>query len=678
VATARRLLRTDPSSKDAHSKRAKLTGTDPLSRLKRALLDAPHTRAASVDIGRSLEQAAYIDFSKQRYEHELVFDIDADKNNPASPAAAMELARRIAAELLGPAKCCPFLEPSRSRWGAYVRFIVVRETEDAVEFNRMLTRLQRHLRARYGRATGKELAWLDKVAGELVDWGPNPDFDTFAYNDKPSWASHERMTDGENYDWRKRHAETPGQDGSIVYWTYHSELERYAPIHGGDQITLPLHRLPADPDGGARRLGEFAAYLESPCSRVPESFLRALLPLVDVVKAAEDGQAQKVDRVRPLLSAKPSIVVPDVGLPLTPAAFTSKFGNGRDTRTFLDSGADQFARYQAASRLTLRQLGDRDPAAVHSLALRMVELPFGPATGLRDPGREDEVDRCIEFCLRTYDPAAAAVGRASQEETGPRFDGDDLAELENVVKGRIPYPMLAAAQTKHPRATKLTYRLLAAALAVMLRGIHTGRQPTDVPRDYLKKSLVDRRFRGCNDTTIAALFELLMAPEAGLIAMVGKEGRRQCRRYVLDPFCFVPSWLSRAVSPVLVLHKTWFPEEAASPSGPCVLPGVAAAGPPTMFMFQPWTRMSAFAPPPSLSLSDNIYDARLATAGAGPTPALSFTSVLVLADQGEADAGGAWRRHARISATRRPRWLSNTASTFSTRGWTTTGLSWRG
>ena len=145
---------------------------------------------------------------KPIFVHELTVDIDGVDDDPRVPHDSMELAHAIGLDILLPLDCPMFVEVSRNRQRAYLRFRVKRESTKPGEFNTFIDQFTAYLQNRYGHKDDGNRVWIDKVGGKLAYWEENPDFDEEDYFDQPTWAP--KLSNGESYAYCKQHhGETP-------------------------------------------------------------------------------------------------------------------------------------------------------------------------------------------------------------------------------------------------------------------------------------------------------------------------------------------------------------------------------------------------------------------------------------------------------------------------------------
>lgn len=257
IPNARRLL-AGKSGKKAFA------GDSPLSQLARRLLQRDSL------IRRKLDRAIEVELAEV-WEHEITVEIDGAEGLRIAPSQARALGQKLVLEFFEPVGIPTFIEPSSSRTGAFVRFVIHRESIDPAAFNAVIAALWAHLKAI---PTDGVAARVCNVGGTLAAWQPNPAFDQEAF-DAPAWeaAGPEKMTDGENYLWRKSHAGLIVK-GKRIEWNYFRRFERFT-LTGIDQITFPLHHLAADRDGGKDRLERYQSFTR--LGAVPESVLRMAL-----------------------------------------------------------------------------------------------------------------------------------------------------------------------------------------------------------------------------------------------------------------------------------------------------------------------------------------------------------------------------------------------------------------
>jgi len=520
--------------------KASLNGEDLLTRFRRFLV----VHGGEPLIRRLLDRAISTRY-RPIWEAEVTVDIDGEKGFVCAPAHAMELARRLNAEVFSPLGAATFTEPSRNQTGAYlhVRFL---RTSSPEAFNALLGELLVRLRE----VQHDDLkAHVCKVGGKLATWAPNPAFDRAAFHE--IWNEDEAtMSRGENYLWRKFHAGLPMNRGkSPVDWSYLPIYEERV-LEGIDLITLPLHSLGADADGGIARVARYAKFCRQPAT--PEAALRVLLG-VPVPPVATSALPKSTHHSAPCAAVAVSSL----------ADLLRIYGDNKDTHLLLDAFATEPVRFGAAARMALRRnKGDIDAATNETLYL--VELggatgEIGPATGPRTPERIEHVRRCIEHWSKSYEPAKACGGGGTAThfffgQAGIDSIRQNINHMACRLTGRIPQTLIDEVETRHPHSKPLKHDLIGAAYYLLLHGIRTGNSGA-VPRRYLMNKLkmlgypIDR-------ATHAALINLFTDLRAGLVAKQWHQridldtgevlteyewAPGECRMFALRPTAIIPA-----------------------------------------------------------------------------------------------------------------------------------------
>ena len=494
-------------------------------------------------IRRLLERAIKVELLDVRI-HELGVDIDGEAGLQIAPAHARALGEKLIREFFGPLGIVCFLEPSRSRTGAYVRFTIRRESDDPAAFFEMIKALTGYLKAI---PTEGLAAKVCKVGGRPAAWKPNPAFSQEAF-DAPQWdgAGPAIMTLGENYLWRKHHADMTLK-GGLVKWAYVPQFERYV-IEGIDQLTLPLHHLAADEDGGAARLHAYESFVSM--EPAAESTLRKALGMPPANQAPVTMEKVVVGTVSPVDEIAAVHLHDDGDRDKIRADLLRVYGPSEDVAIFLDPEAVEHARFGAASRMAVRRNQAQDKERIVAESLDLAELggatgDIGPATGPRTSEREDHMTRCADHWIDKYDASKRGSGASAPMET---LWGDDEARAmqwaRRRVRKRISRGRIDRFQKLYPRSYRITREMLACGLIFSINGIHTDNL-RHLPRNYIQNRLEER---GLPHTysTVACLMAILRDPKVGLLRLMKREKRKSCRHYVLRRNCPIPSWLLEA------------------------------------------------------------------------------------------------------------------------------------
>lgn len=493
--------------------------------------------------------------------HELVVDIDKVDGFSKSQqrTAARELAARIVAEVFQPLGWPVFVEVSRNRKGMYIRFRVQRSS-NPTEFNSFIGQFQRYLRQTYNQ--DRCAAKVDKVGGRLLYFFENPEFDPDLYEEQPE---HSTLTHGEWYEWTREHHGIGDDDGPPPAWTYDPRLE---PIDyaGGDLITMPLHNLNDDEDGGKDRQERYHRFART--DPLAESMLRSVIPHGSGSDEVATDADDCTETIEGTASKKPVSARGSGNHCRKTQSALGRGPAGIDQAIFDDEGMDSFARYGAAARRCLRELvtDPNDDGQVEQAVqamLAMVEADNGPADGLRHEERVKRVRRIIDYWLTTFDAQKVSSKRRAtnnpHDGTGkeiciwlchPDENPVHLDDLEWCVRWRISRLWIDEANRRFKADTG--HRQLAWALGAYMKNIHTekiGEVPRDAVKGFLRNNGVEATNEDC-----AAMRWLLTRAHACLLVQTSEAdpSLHQCATYALHPLCPVPTWLSDHSDGILI------------------------------------------------------------------------------------------------------------------------------
>jgi hypothetical protein len=483
-------------------------------------------------------------------------DIDSKPEYRCGPGHALELARRCIDEILRPAGIEAFVEPSRSRTGAYIWIRIYSEGKSADQINAALASLFKRL---------TEVKHDDLVAhvckiSKIAEWQDNPAYNESLYHAR-QWddAEDEVMLNGERYEWQKAHSGMTNKEGEKITWNYSPSLEPYV-LTGSDFLTMPLHGIAQDPDRGRDRLARFSTFMKSPA--ITASHLREFLSNVDGVPATTatstlvppKTKGKKNKRKAPTTSSASA----ESGYQ-TAEDIRAAYPECRDLEILLDTSVGEHHRFGAAVRMAIRRHKGDENAAYHE-AMALVEAggatgEIGPATGPTTDERKNHAGRCISHWTTTYDPAVCAAK--------PLFgEGEDkkrnLEWLEARVRSHFPRHLLQAIQHKSRKTMEITYPLMTAAVAYMLHGIHSGRI-AEVSRDFLLRCLSNDGLLAPTDThTAARLIRMLTDGQYGWFRITRWKAIGHCCRYELRRACPIPTWLAQNDQVKVVIHEGFY------------------------------------------------------------------------------------------------------------------------
>jgi hypothetical protein len=538
--TARDLLDAEPGSKAyEHGMKAVEGKTGYVADLKRALLVTPSGSPAYWCARRAIDFNVYTAF-ETRAVTPIAIDIDGKDGFPkhVTLQAAIELAHAIGYDLVGDATA--FVEPSRNRGGAYLWSLIEWETDDPAERNRILRALERWLIDKYPQ---DEYCGIDKVGGKLCWHEENANFDHRAYWGPP-WPhaddSEHLPTAGELYESDKRgHGFRGKPDG----FTVRPEFERIRRVNGGDLITMPLHNLPADPDGGEKRLREYQSWMSAPNRTISQGRLMRIIGY-DPAKAAPGQPMSQNTMATSDRPAERQIVTASPNATLVAAMEAADVPLPRpDTEAceaLIDDTLPCVVRRSRLAAFALRAaMGNRERAI--EWTLRLWELPGGPTTRpTRHRAREQKAAKAVdqwlhgtdrtepfdpELCVLSGDAELVGAGGHACSADRPWFADADICEQQEMLTRRLPKCQVQKINDRH-KGSCLDHHLLAVALCAWIKNIvtvgrhKTGREgrrgevPTKAIRRILESYGCPKRLSGA---TVAAAGEALV--DLGMIVM---------------------------------------------------------------------------------------------------------------------------------------------------------------
>lgn len=534
-----------------------MTGDSMLARFKRFLVSSRKNTLVYRLLNRAIT-TKYVPV----WEFEFTIDIDGADGYEKSVTVrhAMTLADRMIDEVFAPACIATFIEPSRNRGGAYVRCRFRRESSDPAAVNELLS----HLLARLKQIKHDDLlAHVCKIGGKLATWKENPAYDAAAAGEW-QFGDESRPTVGENYEWRKHHAGKLNDDGSRVVWEYQPTMESHV-LSGIDLITLPLHDLHADADGGRERVARYAEYAAQPATA--ESVLRSILG----VAAQAEAPATKTSKTKKKKQAALSRIAATLTISDANdyhAELLKIFGRGQATNVtiLLDTTATEHERFGAAMRMALDYHGGDVEAAI-ATTLELVELggatgEVGPATGPRTAERENHVRRVGVYWAARYDDTITGSGDAAWLFGTGETAQKNMKDMARRMTGRIPQALIDEIECRYPDSAALKRDMIAAAYLAIISNIHTG-QFREVPRTSI---IAGMKVLGFTITvhTAAALVDLLTDPRVRLLKnimrteidedgdVIREYSHRpgECRMFAMHLDAIVPAWLIETGVPI--------------------------------------------------------------------------------------------------------------------------------
>lgn len=534
----KRLLFANPESPTAKQYVDRLRQGDPLAALKRALVGCGKGTRRNV-VARALRRATRTEFDDVR-DHEVVVDIDNDPTRADGTAAATAIAEAIASEVPA-SRGSTLVEPSRNGGGAYVRFRVLRRTDDPRAFNLFLRAFGKWLKQRFNRDGAA--AHVCKVGGELTWFEPNAEYDDAAFRSHNRLrVSHapslrltgdmsEYLTDGEAYVWRRgHHGIQTARSSRPVAFSYDPKFEQHVRMHA-DLITLGLHAVErCGPVEAADRVARYQAMLEAP--PIDEADLRRLIPAEFL---ESDVRQPRRRSGRPTASAVRAVTVTKgtIGPDAAAVPAVSPPPPCRDSVTLFDPAQSKHLRYNAACRIALRAANGSEEAAC-PIALGLVELPEGPATGPRTAEREAHVRRKVRYASRTFDVARSARGGDARAAVVRSVIPGGLPRLEAVLRTKI-----SAKRLRDANGTEgaVTYEILAVGMEFYVAETLVGR---NVSQSEVAKVLGKHGLRR-DRATLAALRRCLTDPRNRLLVQVtpasSREGGRRAAGFKLSHRC---------------------------------------------------------------------------------------------------------------------------------------------
>jgi hypothetical protein len=309
----------------------------------------------------------------------LAVDLDCEHDAVDGPDRAQALAERINADLIGRGQ----IEVSRNRRGRYVWLKVRRSAGESIEdFKLKLNQANRALKAKYGHKSTNAGVGFDAIKGAPWHTTVNPDFApaaaciTFEFvslHARNAFACPDWITDpAQVYRWHREHY-AKGK------FTRIDCLEEHV-LHFGGLVTMPLHGLRHDTDGGEARWASFMAWEADETNVIASADLWELC-------------GSDVPAPAPRLSASTAV-------PSRPAKATKQQGNAWEMLT----SDDKLESMNGAAALAIQQRGI-DTAVEDVLALYQ---EHGAATDGDTPARIARAAESLDYFLNAFDESKRA------------------------------------------------------------------------------------------------------------------------------------------------------------------------------------------------------------------------------------------------------------------------------
>ena len=333
--------------------------------------------------------------------------------------------------------------------------------------------------------------------------------------------------------------------------------------HYGTLITSPCYAAKSGerPDN----VEDFLTWLKNPRGQLSLDQFKSILTPNDLEFLArfESGEAEVRRQSRRQRAATTPMEHIDVPVDLPQP------DRSRSWAKLLDEDADQHDRYVAAAQIAMRQArGDQEASL--GVALGLVELEGGPATGDRHPERIAHCRACIQFVARTFRREYCERVRLDEDAAagGPVFEQDDIRQMQFDLESRLTKELVDHA-LRHRRSASVNYTHLATLACLMLKNICTG-NIGHVPVKSLDngmRALGHSISRGrLNDLIIVLVAANMVWPtdnrtEAG-----------RCRRYAISPNAILRPWIAPYAA-VGVIEHVHLPPGCDTP--PAAVPSLA-------------------------------------------------------------------------------------------------------